>query len=114
MSAAVTQRRFPPPWSVEERPGLLHRQRCERASARLRVLRGGAGPTNGRQAHDPGRGAAHRGEYRQAAGAVEAGARLEPRAAGTQLRREPHGGDANCFSRLSNEVPRRFARIDCQ
>ena len=51
---------------------MLHRQRCQRAGAGLCLLRGRAGPANGRQAHDPGRGPAHRGEHRQVAGHVEA------------------------------------------
>jgi hypothetical protein len=45
---------------------LLHRPQPERAGARLRVFRGGAGETLGGAPHD--RGAEDRGKHRQAAG----------------------------------------------
>jgi hypothetical protein len=51
---------------------LLHRERRQRVGARVHVFPGGAGPANDSQAHDLGRGAAHRGQYREAAGLAEA------------------------------------------
>jgi hypothetical protein len=61
MFAAMTQRRFPPPWSADEDGRLLHRPRRQRAGADLRLFRGGAGKTGGGEATHARRGAAHRG-----------------------------------------------------
>jgi hypothetical protein len=60
LSGLVTEpRRFPPPWSV---PGLLHRPRCQRPCARLRLFRGRAGTAIGGSPDDARRGATHRGQ----------------------------------------------------
>ena len=50
MSAEVTH--FPPPWTVDEAgpaldPAVLHRPGRQRAGARLRLFRGGAGQARG-------------------------------------------------------------------
>jgi len=50
---------------------LFHRPRRQRAGARLRLFRGGAGPTRGGQAPHLRRGSAHRRQHRQAGASRE-------------------------------------------
>ena len=61
------RRRFPPPWSVEERPACFIINDANGQAVAYAVSRGRVRPAHGRQAHDPRRGAAHRGEHRQVA-----------------------------------------------
>jgi len=58
----MTPRRFPPPWTVEERPALLHRQGRQQPGYRLRLLRGGARPARRCEADDERSGAVGRGD----------------------------------------------------
>jgi hypothetical protein len=71
-TAPNSTRRTPLPAAVVCRGigGLLCRDRQRRAKAGLRLFRGRAGPTLSGQAAQQRRGAADRGEYRQAAGAI--------------------------------------------
>jgi hypothetical protein len=65
LPAAVVRRRGRP----QAGSAVLHRPRRQRAGAGLPLFRGGGGGTTcGGQAAHPRRGAAHRGEHRQAAG----------------------------------------------
>jgi hypothetical protein len=67
----MPERRFPPPWSVEEQDACLVVIDSAGQKHWLFLLQRRAGPTIGRQAAHEGRGAAHRGERRQAARAIE-------------------------------------------
>jgi hypothetical protein len=71
-SATVTQGRCKA--AVEARRGaLLHRPRRQRAGARLRVFRGGAGTAICGASALPRRGPAHRRQHHQAAGGAAEG-----------------------------------------
>ena len=89
-TAMPSARRFPPPWTVDELNDACYVVRdATGAGARLFLLRGGAGTALGGEPADQGRGAAHGGELRQAAGVAGPLVRLRPR------RRAPRGFNLN-------------------
>ena len=68
-------RRFTPPWDIEDN-GACFIIRDENGQAGLRLFRERVGATHGGQSADAGRGAAHRHQSREAAGASKATAIL--------------------------------------
>ena len=65
----MTPRRFPPPWSAEEQPACFV-VRDATGQALVFLFRGRAGPTLSGKTAQQRRGAADRGQHRQAAGAA--------------------------------------------
>jgi hypothetical protein len=63
----MPDRRFPPPWTVEELRDFLHRARRRSVRGRLRLFSKRTGPARSRQSYDEGRGAQDRGRHCQAA-----------------------------------------------
>jgi|SRR5271170_3023749 hypothetical protein len=64
----MSERRFPPPWTVEETDACFVVADQQRAETRLRIFRGTTAASLDNEDVDQGRGAADRGELRQVAG----------------------------------------------
>ena len=69
-AAEFHERRFPPPWSVEDIGGSFVVKASNDRPTGIHLLPGRCRPSISREVIDPQCGTAHCGEYREAAGAT--------------------------------------------